>query len=107
MSTEEKILVSRKRKRKPNFGHRIAISDEVHAFLEKKRQGKSWDAWLRKAFGLPKRNGDKQPIIEGYVETTTGRFFLDEQDAYEVAIMSAAKAGTKKVNKPMKVREIV
>lgn len=103
----ERILPSRKRKR-ASPGKRIAISDTVYDMLQKKRQAKmSWDCLFRRMLGLPTRQGASQPLIEGFVEITTGRFFVEERDAYEVAILEAAKAKTKKVNKPLRVREVV
>jgi hypothetical protein len=63
--------------------------------------------------GLDDWRGNPQPLVEGCLEPTTGRFFIKhkdwdqaEEDAYEVAILEAAKKKTRKVNKPIRLREI-
>jgi hypothetical protein len=79
------------------------------------KDSRSFDAYLRRTYGLPDWRGNPQPLVEGYIEVTTGRFFLKtdnggwekaEADAYELAITEAARLKTKKVNKPIRVREI-
>jgi hypothetical protein len=75
----------------------------------------SWDRLLRRILGIPDRNGESQLLIEGYLELMTGRFFPKmhgmswsalRADAYETAIMEAARRQTKKVAKPIRMREI-
>ena len=95
------------RRKRASKGRVIRVSDEVWNLLQKKRQGRlSWDTLLRRMLGLPKRNGEPQPLVEGWLEITTGRFFLDEAEARGEAVMAAARAGTKKVNQPIRMREL-
>ncbi len=70
---------------------------------------------MRRMLGLPDRKGNDQVLIEGYLETTTGRFLLKqpgtswqriEESAYEIAILEAARKKTKRVSKPIRLREI-
>ena len=103
-----KIKVLRNRRKRASKGSPIRVSDEVRAHLEKKRQGRtSFDSLLRRMLGLPKRSGEKQPLVEGWLEITTAKFFLDEADANGAAVVAAAKAKTKKINKPIRMREVV
>lgn len=116
----EKILGNRKVK--ADKGKVVRISTEVWNIFQKKRvasKNRSWDSLFRRILGLPARDGaDRAPLIEGYLEVTTGRFFLAqgtsakaleaaEQDAHELAIIEAARAKTKRVHKPIRLREYV
>lgn len=102
---KEKVL--KNRRRRASKGSPIRVSDLVRATLEKKRQGRaSFDALLRKMLGLPKRNGEKQPLVEGWLEITTAKFYLDEAEANGAAVVAAAKNKTKKFNKPIRMREV-
>jgi hypothetical protein len=104
----------RTRKRKASSGRAVRLSNALLDFLEPRRRGlRSYDAYFRRVFGLPDWKGDPQQLLEGCLEVTTGRFFPKttgwdqaEEDAYEVAILEAAKKKTKKVNKPIRMREI-
>lgn len=102
------------RKKRASKGRAIRVSDLVWDTLNRNRVS-SWDVLMRKILGLPKRDGTPQPLVEGILEVTTGKFFLKtpdkswgdlETDAYEVAILEAAKLKTKRVHKPIRVREI-
>ena len=106
------------RYRKASKGVALRVSDHVFAELNKMQSGikkKSWDSILRKLLGLPDRQGNKQVLIEGILETITGQFLLRESrrawstletDAYEIAFLAAAKRKLKQVPKPIKMREL-
>lgn len=102
----ERALPGRKRK-KASKGRIIRVSDRVYSHLNKNRAKRSFDELFRKMFGLPDREGTPQPLVEGWIEITTGQFFLDEADARGASVVAAARAKTKNVNKPIKVRELV
>lgn len=110
----ERKLKSRRRK-KASKGKSIRVSDLVYSTLDKIRKGRSWDSLFRKLFGFPDRAGNEQPLVEGILETMTGQFFLKlpgitweqlEEDAFEIAIITAAKRGAKRVSKPLRMKEI-
>lgn len=105
----------RNRRKRASKGRLIRISDLVYDALNKNRMRMSWDCLLRRMLGLPDRYGNEQTLIEGLLEQNTGRFFLKrpdvrwsalEEDAYEVAILAAAKARTKRVRAPLRMREL-
>ena len=113
----ERILSTRRVK--PDRGEVIRVSTPVHRALDNQRLNNrkiSWDVFFRRFLGMPDRKGrPATPLIEGYLEVTTGKFFLAtskskaalekaEQDAYEVAIKAAGK---KRVNPPIRMREHV
>lgn len=109
----ERKLPSR-RKRAPK-GKVIRISNMIYDLLNAQRKGKSWDSLFRRMLGVEDREGNQQPLIEGMLETVTGKFFLKgledswetlEESAYETAIMAAAKMKMKRVSKPLKMREL-
>lgn len=103
------------RKKKASKGKSIRVSDLVYETLNKSRHGRSWDNILRKMLGLPDRAGNDQILIEGMLEVMTGKFFLKtpgqswekiEEDAYEISILTAAKFNSKRISKPLKMREL-
>lgn len=109
---ERKLKSRRKRASK---GKAIRVSDMVCTALDKARKGKSWDSLLRKMLGLPDKFGNEQILIEGILEVMTGKFILKspntswdklEEDAYEIAILTAAKLKSKRVGRPLKMREL-
>lgn len=101
----ERLLKSRKR-RKASKGRVLRVSDAVYSYLNQRRANRSFDCLLRTIHGLPDREGIPQPLIEGWLEITSGRFFFDEADARGEAVMAAARAKSKTVNKPLKMREV-
>lgn len=102
------VKVLKTRRKRASKGSPIRISDEVRAFLEKKRQGRSsFDSLFRRMFGLPNRKGEPQPLLEGWLEVNTGRFYFEEADARGASVIAAAKAKTKKVKQPIRMREVV
>lgn len=110
----ERKLPSRRKRRKYK-GRTLRVSCFLYDELDRLRRGKSWDALLRKVFGLPDRTGNEQPLVEGMLETMTGTFLLRidgkdwsqlEEDAYELAIITAAKRAVKRVSKPLRMREL-
>lgn len=103
------------RKRRSPKGRIVRLSNAVFDALDKQRRGRSWDAMFRRMLGLPDRNGKVQPLIEGVLETMTGKFFLRlpeipfvelERAAYEIAFLTAAREKTQKVSAPIKMREL-
>lgn len=106
------------RKVKFSKGVAIRVSDLVFLELQKmqpQQHPKSWDCIFRRMLGLPDRRGNSQTLIEGILETITGRFFLREphkswntleQNAYEIAFLAAAKQKLKIVPKPIRMREL-
>lgn len=109
--SERKLSNRRKRASK---GKAIRVSDLVYNTLDKQRRNRSWDWLFRKLLGLPDRGGNPQTLIEGIVEQLTGKFLLRtdkawddlETDAYEIAIVTAAKQKLKRVPRPLRVREL-
>lgn len=112
--SERRLKTKKLRKRREPTGRAVRLSNALLDFIEPRRKGiRSYDAFLRRHFGLPAWDGTEQPLVEGCLEVTTGQFFLKkeswdqaETDAMEEAIFAAAKAKTKKVNKPIRMREI-
>ena len=106
-----------KRRKKATVGQVIRVSDVVHAeLMEKRSSNQSWDVFFRKMLGLPDRYGKQQNLIEGVLEVISGKLLLKvpgktwdilEEDAYEIAFLTAAKRGMKKISRPIKMREIV
>lgn len=110
------MLKGRKRK-KASKGHVIRVSDLTLDYINKQRLNNrrlSHDAYLRSAFGLPDRNSEAQwrkdgrpcLVVEGWLEVTTGQFYLDEKDANGASIVEAAKLKTYRNKKPIHMREI-
>lgn len=89
-------------------GRIIRVSQEVYAYLERKKQGTiSWDSLFRKIFGLPNRKGLKQPLTEFYFVPSTGRAFQKLSEARGAAIVDAVRKGSRKPDKPIRMREVV
>ncbi len=101
----EKVLRSRRR-RKASKGRVLRVSDDVFAYLNRKRAKRSFDCLFRTLLGLPDREGIPQPLLEGWLEITSGRFFFNAAEARGEAVMAAARAKSKSVNKPLKMREV-
>lgn len=104
----EKVL--RSRRKRASKGRVIRISNDVFAYLNKRRLNNSklsWDEYFRLTNGLPDRQGVIQPLLEGWLEVSTGKFYFDEADANGAAVMVAARAKTKKGHKPIKLREVI
>lgn len=104
----ERVLTNRRRR--ASKGKPIRVSDLVYNTLQKKRANnskESWDCLFRRMLGLPDRRGNEQPLVEGWLEITTGQMYIHQADARGAAVMEAAKAKTKKVNKPIRMREVV
>lgn len=109
---ERKLPIRRKRASK---GAVIRLSDRIYNLLDIQRRGRSWDSLFRRLLGVEDRAGNPQPLIEGVLETSTGKFLLRhvdttweklEEDAYEIAILEAAKAKSKRISKPIRMREL-
>lgn len=108
-------LRRRKTKRKRRVtGRAVRLSNELLAVIEPRRkQNRSYDALFRKILGLPAWDGTPQPLLEGCLEVTAGRFFIKtgtwddvEADANGAAVSAAVRNKTRKVNKPIRMREI-
>lgn len=104
--------VLRGRRKKASKGRVIRLSDDVLAYFENKRgdgktkNARSWDEFFRRVFGLPKRSGEEQILVEGWLEINTGLLFLTEAEARGRAVMEAVKQGKKTVAKPIRMREV-
>jgi hypothetical protein len=106
-------LKGRKRKKASN-GRAVRLSDELLNYIHPRIKGlRSYDAYFRKVFGLDDWRGNPQPLVEGCLEVTTGQFFIKtgtwpevEAVANGAAVIEAVKRKTKKVNKPLRLREI-
>lgn len=103
------------RRKRATKGRVIRISDQVYKVLDEQRKRKSWDSFIRKLLGLEDRQGNSQRLIEGMVETVTGKFILKddhitweklEEKAYEIGILAAAKMKLKRIDKPLRMREL-
>lgn len=103
--TQRREKVLRNRSKRASKGRNIRVSDAVFKFLNKSRGKRSWDVHLRILFGLPDRAGTLQNLVIGFIDVATGKFFFDEKDAYEVAILEAAR-NKHRVHRPLRVREI-
>jgi hypothetical protein len=106
----------RARKKRAYSGRAVRLSNALLAVLDReRRRGKvrSYDALLRSYLGMPDWRGNPQPLVEGCLETTCGQFYLkvgswDEVEALANgrAVLEAVKRKTKKVSKPLRMREI-
>lgn len=102
------VKVLKTRRKRASKGSPIRISDEVRGILEKKRQGRiSFDELLRRMLGLPDRKGERRAILEGWLEVNSGHFYFDEAEARGASVIAAAKAKTRKVKQPIRMREVV
>jgi hypothetical protein len=111
MTPERKL---KGRRRKFPKGRIVRLSNLVYETLDKQRRSRSWDAFFRRMLGLPDRHERPQPLVEGVLETMTGKFFLKvpgatlaklEEAAYEVAFRTAAREKAK-LSAPIKMREM-
>lgn len=108
---ERRLRTKRKRR---YSGKAIRLSNDLLAWMDARRRGhRSYDAFLRRYFGMPDWRGTPQPLIEGVLETTSGQFFLRtgtwaqaEAVARGAAVVEAARRRTRKVNKPLRMREL-
>lgn len=107
----KKIKVLPNRRKFASKGRPVRLSDDIYNLLDKKRsrftKRLSFDCLLRRVFGLPNRRGEPQPLVEGWLEVNSGKFYLDEADARGAAVIEAARARTKKVKRPLRMREVV
>jgi hypothetical protein len=89
----------------------IRVSREVEVFLRaKQRKVETYDALLRRFFGLPTKKGKEQPLRTFYVipdESHAPLCFTSAAVAKGEAVRQAVRAGTKKVTKVITVREAV
>lgn len=83
----------------------IRISPDLHEQLARKKPVKqSWDAFLRRAFGLQVRKAVKPALIERWVlPSKTFKFIADARGA---AIEYAVAAGIRKAEEPIRMREV-
>lgn len=103
----EKVL--KNRRKAASRGKVIRVSDTVWNYLNDRRlnsRTSSWDKFFRSVFGLKNRKGEEQPLVTGWLEVNTGRFYLKQAEANGAAVVAAARAGIKKYVRPIKMREI-
>lgn len=112
MVSERKLV---NRKKRFSKGRAVRVSDLVYETLDKQRRGKSWDVLFRKLLGLPDRAGNPQTLVEGMLEATTGMFLLKlpgatwselEETAYKIAHKAAERKRSKRIEKPLRMREL-
>lgn len=111
--SERKLRARRKR---TYSGRAVRLSNDLIKVLDRERRRgtvRSYDALLRRIFGLPDWRGNPQTLIEGFLETTGGEFILktnswDEAEAVANgrAVQEAVKRRTRKVSKPIRMRQI-
>ena len=108
-------LKARKRRKRHITGKPVRLSNELLSYLDRRIRGsRSYDAYLRKVFGLADWQGEPQPLIEGCLEVSTGQFFSKEQDSWDeveatangAACVAKVALKLKKVPKPIRLREI-
>lgn len=109
---ERKLSNRRKRSDK---GEVIRVSRLVYEALNSARRARSWDSYFRRMFGFPDRNGNEQTLIEGMLEVQTGTFVIKCDDAtwaeveelvYKLAWKRAEQLKSKRIEKPLKMREL-
>jgi len=93
---------------KKQKGKVIRVSELTYGLLAKKRQSKmSWDALLRRQFGLPDKRGNPQPLGEWYVLPEAMQVFDSLPKAKGAAVLNAVKSKSGRAERPLKVRECV
>jgi hypothetical protein len=121
LPTSERVIGSKRqtnarkraRKRMRDIGQTLRLSHEVFNYLNQrrlndrtKRAPASWDSFFRRMLGLPTRAGSPQPLVEGWLELDTQVLYLTEREAAGAAVIEAARKRTKRINKPIKMREV-
>lgn len=95
--------------KKPKKGRVIRLSPEVELFLRKHRKkSESFDATLRRRFGLPTRKGEPQELGIFFVLENSGRplIFTEEPEARGFAVELAIRKRTRKAERVLTVQEI-
>jgi len=89
-------------------GHVIRISQTVQKYVEEKKGTLSWDAYLRKVFGMPTsgRKRTPQPLAEMWVLPEAGLAYPSQAKARGGAIMEAVRTGNEQ-ERPVRMREVV
>jgi hypothetical protein len=96
-------------KNKKKYGKAVRISQDVKVYLERRQRGKeSYDAILRRLFGLETRKGEAQPLHTYYVIPNNGDPIIRASlaEARGEAILLATKRGIKKAEQIVTVQEI-
>lgn len=104
---QERVL--KNRRKRASKGKTIRVSDPVLFMLEKRRSNGrklSWDAFFRRVFGMPDRRGNLAPLVEGWLEVNSGRFYLNKAEANGAAVFESARRKTKNIIKPIRMREV-
>lgn len=56
---------------------------------------------------MPDRKSQASPLVTGWLEVNTGKFYLNRAEARGAAVVAAARKGTKKFHAPIKMREVL
>jgi len=97
------------RQAREKYGKAVRISKDVKTYLEKRQRGtESYDATLRRLFGLPDRKGNAQPLRTLWIvpNGTAPIARLTQAEARGDAIVLAAKRGIKKAEQVIQVQEV-
>ena len=87
----------------------IRVSHDVERFLTRHRRKKeSFDAILRRYFGLPDKRGNPQDLRTYFVIPNDDKpiVFTEEPDARGFAIQLAIRQNRKKTERAIEVREV-
>jgi hypothetical protein len=90
----------------------VKLSKEVLGWISKRKLRKgeknveSFDAFLRRFFGLPSRKGEPQELKKYYVLPNEGEplIFLNKAEARGAAVIRAVRRGTRKAEPVLTVR---
>jgi len=106
MVSDEERTKQTKAKRKS--GKVVKLSQAVAAFLRRRgAKDESYDAILRRQFGIPDRKGTAQPLAIYYVVPGSPPLISDDlADARGKAIVQATRKGLKKAVAVLTVREV-
>ena len=116
----ERVLSKPRKKRRKQQGKVVRLSPLVLEILDEQRFAPnnnklSYDAILRRHLGLPdaeaepdwRKAGRPKLLVEGWIEQRSARFFASEAEARGAMVLAAAQARTKRMLRPLRVKEIL
>lgn len=95
--------------KRKKYGKAVRISQDVKTYLEKRQRGEeSYDAILRRLFGIPTRKGEAQPLKIYYVVPNEASPIIRRTlaEARGESIIVATKKGIKKAESVITVQEL-
>lgn len=95
--------------KRKKYGKAVRISQDVKTYLEKRQRGtESYDAILRRLFGIPTRKGETQLLKVYYVVPNESNPIVRKTlaEARGEAILLATKRGIKKAESVITVQEV-